>query len=440
MSDELRIPAVLPADKEAEELVLGAIMLAPAIISSLTAELRLNARHFYYDVHGRIFDAMLRIVGRGDGLDPQVIAWELGETTAQGRAVLELLAGPVPAVGNVRQYARRVIEFAEWRGRLANIYDRLQAVAQLDEQAYRDAAARDELVAAGAAGDGLLTPDDLASAWVDRYEASHSPAMPTPWPAINDGLFGGLRSGDVSVWGGWPGMGKSTALDQVMSFLRDIWQKRGETLRACAYVNEMDEIDRVSRLIAGRAQVSFERIMKRTLTPNEIAAALKAAPDLPFAIQPCAGWSVDAIARHARHYRWDICAVDHATRIPARDVADWDHVSRTLADAARQSRAHIMVAVQLNRERAATPVRPMPVLRDLRGTGAWEQDARAVLFVHRREEINRDTGLVDTLEDGVIHLAKVNNGRTGAAERVFLNYPRMRWELDNTQPGAETPF
>jgi replicative DNA helicase len=93
--------------------------------------------------------------------------------------------------------------------------------------------------------------------------------------------------------------------------------------------------------------------------------------------------------------------------------------------------------VQLNRERNDKAARQMPVLRDLRNTGAWEADARNVLFVHRREEVDRDTDLPVLYDDGVLQLAKVSNGRPDA-ERVFLNYGRMRFEELQTSADITT--
>jgi replicative DNA helicase len=168
--------------------------------------------------------------------------------------------------------------------------------------------------------------------------------------------------------------------------------------------------------------------MNRNVNPAEAKKVLKAAGSLPFAMQPCAGWSADAICGHLRRYKWDLAFIDLATRIPAQKTADWDYISGAIADAARQSGTHVILAVQLNRERATSAERPMPVLRDLRNTGAWEQDARNVLFVHRREEIDRDTKVPVLHDDGVIQLAKVSNGQQGVAERVYLNYRRMRFE------------
>lgn len=426
----IRVPSSAPADLHAEQYTLGAILLSPALLERFATELRLRPEHFYWrETHGRVYEAMLAIEERGGGIDVATIRFELeargwlaaGGTGAQlTPALLEQLASGVPVLGNAGEYAARVLELARWRARLASAYGQLEAVGQMREDAFEDA-----YRAAGAldvASDGLMDPEQLGSEWIDWYQAKDSTAITLPWPRLTRALFGGLRPGDTTVLAGHPGMGKSTAGDQILEHA-----KTQHALAGCVYINEMSRIDRVSRLLAARAAVPFRKIMERSLQPGEIKRVIREAPQLPFSMQPCAGWSADAIARHIRHYRWPICFVDLATRIPASTTAEWDHVSGVLNDAARVAGTHLILAVQLNRERNDKAARQMPVLRDLRNTGAWEADARNVLFVHRREEVDRDTDLPVLYDDGVLQLAKVSNGRPDA-ERVFLNYGRMRFE------------
>lgn len=421
----LKAPANPPADVQAESYIISCILLGGGKVADVYAtELRLSARHFWRESYGRMFDAALAIYGRGGGIDHETIRYEIeqrhGKLTQAERAELELVVGAAPDPGNFREYGRRVVELADWRGRLQGVYGQLAAIARMDEQAYRDAVATDELATAG--HEGLLTPEALGLDWLRWMNSDGSDAIPTPWPKINAGLFGGLRPGDTTIMAGWSGMGKSTGGDDILDFA-----KKTKGANACLYPNEMSHIDRVSRLLSSRARVPFRRIMEKNVTPEDARKLLAAARDLPFAMQPCAGWSADAIARHLRRFRWDLAFIDLGTRIPAQKTSDWDHVSGVLADAARQSGTHVIIAVQLNRERATGPVRPMPVLRDLRNTGAWEQDARNVLLLHRREELDPDTGTPVTFDDGVIQLAKVSNGQQGATERVFLDYAGMRF-------------
>lgn len=436
----IRVPEQAPADMNAEQFTLGAIFMSPPLLERFGTELRLRPEHFYWrETHGTVYEAMLTLEERGVGIDTETVRFELerrgvlaaGGTGAQLTvALLQQLASGVPGLGNATEYAGRVIKLAGWRARLSSVYSQLEAIGRTDDDAFEEAYRLATM--ADVDRDGLMGPEDLASEWMDWYEAKESTAITLPWPRLTKALFGGLRPGDTTVVAGHSGMGKSTAGDQLLEHA-----KVTHALAGCVYVNEMSRIDRVSRLLAARARVPFRKIMERTLNPEEVKRVLREAPRLPFSMQPCSGWSADQIARHIRHYRWPIAFVDLATRIPASTTAEWDHVSGVLNDAARVAGTHLFIAVQLNRERNDKAARQMPVLRDLRNTGAWEADARNVLFVHRREEVDRDTDLPVLYDDGVLQLAKVSNGRPDA-ERVFLNYGRMRFEELQTTADTAT--
>lgn len=427
----------VPQDLDAEQLVLGVILLQPRRLDAMLTEARLADSHFHRRSHGAIYAAMVALHERGEGIDAQTVLYELeskfGSLPESARAELELLAGPVPDASNAVRYGQRVVTMAKWRARREKALRRLAAVRSFDEAEYAQLDAEDAVADAG--HDGLLTPDALVDRWMNWYDRPGTDVIPTPWPTINEGLFGGLRPGDTTVLAGWSGVGKTVVGDGVLEH-----GKEERDLSCCAYPNEMSDIDRVSRLLAGRSGVSFRRIMNRKVNPAEAKRILKAAGDLPFAMQPCAGWSADAICAHLRRYKWDVAFIDLATRIPAQNTSDWDYISGAIADAARQSRTHVILAVQLNRERSTGAERPMPVLRDLRNTGAWEQDARNVLFVHRREEIDRDSKVPVMHDDGVIQLAKVSNGQQGVIERVYLNYQRMRYDVLATDDPSRSDF
>lgn len=433
--------APVPQDLEAEQLVLGAALMGNArMMDGLITDIRLAPSHFYRRSFGAIYKAMVDLHERGEGIDSETVRFELearlGRLPDSASSELALMGGIVPAIGNWRQYGQRVVRMARWRERQHHVLSKLVAIETLDEDAYTQLDVEDQVADAG--HDGLIETDALGLQWADWYDRPEGDGdeITTPWPAINDGLFGGLRPGDSTVLVGHSGMGKSVIGDQLLEHVHDT-----HGLTGCAYLNEMSHIDRVSRMLSGRAGVSFSKIMRRNLNPAEARRVMKAAANLPFAMQPVAGWGVDAICAHIRRYRWGIAFIDLATRIPATKTSEWDHVSGAIADAARQSGTHVILAVQLNRERNTSAARPMPVLRDLRNTGAWEQDHRNVLILHRREEIDRETEMPVTHDDGVLMLAKVSNGRQGAAERVYLDYSKMRFNpLATDDPRLQGDF
>jgi replicative DNA helicase len=228
------------------------------------------------------------------------------------------------------------------------------------------------------------------------------------------------------VLGAWPGVGKSTLVDQFAAYVG----RKGK--RPCVYTNEMLRETRVARVISRMTGIAFGRINAKRLNDDEKKAVVKAAANLPFPIQECAGWSASEIGHHIRRHRWDLAIIDLATRIPATKTAEWDAVSGHLTDVAMQTKAHIVLVCQLNLERNKSICKPPPVGRDLRYTGAWYQDASNVLFIHREqvEKVDPQTkeplGVPETKPHGHISVDKGRNGGEGAMG-VYFDSKRIRF-------------
>src|SRR5919109_4434749 len=120
-------PTAPPQNLEAEQSVLGAVLLSDTALPALIIDERLQPEDFYREGHGRIFRAMLDLHTLGEPVDALTLVEHLkqaGELEAiGGRAAVDVLAGSVPAVGNVRQYARIVRENAMLRRLLRASYE-----------------------------------------------------------------------------------------------------------------------------------------------------------------------------------------------------------------------------------------------------------------------------------------------------------------------------
>ena len=120
---------VAPQNLEAEESVLGAMLVAPSAISSVLVEVRLRPDDFYRDSHRAIYRAILSLNDKNEAVDPLTVSAELekrGELQgAGGKPYVHQLAAVVPAVGHARHYAKLVKDEATLR--------RLLGVAQTIE-------------------------------------------------------------------------------------------------------------------------------------------------------------------------------------------------------------------------------------------------------------------------------------------------------------------
>ncbi len=134
-------PITPPQNLEAEQSVLGAVLLSDTALPALIIDERLQAGDFYREGHGLIFSAMLELHGAGEPVDALTLVEHLKQNgqldAVGGRAAIDLLSGSVPAVGNVRQYARIVRENAMLRRLLHAAYD-IQAKVHSHEAPPRE--------------------------------------------------------------------------------------------------------------------------------------------------------------------------------------------------------------------------------------------------------------------------------------------------------------
>src|SRR3954451_14865607 len=107
-------PIAPPQNLEAEQSVLGAVLLSDTALPALIIDERLHPDDFYREAHGVIFAAMLELHTAGENVDALTLVEHLKQSgrleAAGGRATVDLLAASVPAVGHLRQYARIVRE------------------------------------------------------------------------------------------------------------------------------------------------------------------------------------------------------------------------------------------------------------------------------------------------------------------------------------------
>jgi replicative DNA helicase len=420
----IRVPETAPHDEDAEQAVLGAVLLGGGRVLSGLAETGLAPEHFHRAQHGDIYRAMLALERAGEGIDVLTLQAEAKVPAGE----LEILAGSVPDVANWRTYAARILELARWRTFTDACVLGLEAVASLDDVSRETA--KGLLLDDGVRdSDTLQTPERLADRFWDWLDDRETKVIETPFARLNTLLQGGLRPGGTTVIAAWTSMGKSVLVDQILEHARH------QGYQACAYINEMSEEERTARTVAARTGVPFEKILGRDMTPAQWKRVVDSLPGLPFAIQPCAGWTAEEIGAHVRRHRWGIFAVDLATLIPAHSTADWAEVSKQLTIAARRSGSHGLIVVQLNHQRDTAGDRPPPALRDLKWGGHWADDAANVLFVHRND-VELAPGVFEPGADGHLRLAKARNGRTGLLA-VSLDPVRLRFEDDAFARAAE---
>src|SRR5918994_4337248 len=259
---------VPPQNLEAEQSVLGAVLLSDTALPALIIDERLQAADFYRESHGLIFTAMLELHGAGEPVDALTLVEHLKQAgkldAVGGRATVDLLAGSVPAVGNVRQYARIVRENAMLRRLLHAAYE-IQAKVHSHEAPPRELVDLAEQAILEVAHEGrrqdFRAIHDLLSSELDKLERLSAEGLsitgtPSGFEDL-DRITGGFQPGNLIVLAARPGMGKSA----LMANFAEHAALTGRQAVAL-FSLEMSEGELAPRFIASQASVKGDDLRK----------------------------------------------------------------------------------------------------------------------------------------------------------------------------------
>jgi replicative DNA helicase len=431
-----------PQNLEAEQSVLGAVLLSDTALPALIIDERLQPEDFYREAHGLIFQAMLDLHTVGEPVDALTLVEHLKQAglleNVGGRAAVDLLAGSVPAVGNVRQYARIVRENAMLRRLLRASYE-IQARVHSHEAPPRelvDLAERSILeVAHDDRRKDFRAIHDLLSAELDKLEqlSAHGTSItgtPSGFEDL-DRITGGFQPGNLIILAARPGMGKSA----LMANFAEHAALTGKEAVAL-FSLEMSEGELAQRFIASQASIKGDDLRKGKVPQTRWAKILAASNRLAESAlyvddsSDLSVLDVRAKTRRLAQQQADglgLVLIDYLQLMRATGQTDnraeqVGQISRGLKTLARELEVPVIALSQLNRgvEQRADK---RPMLSDLRESGAIEQDADLVMFIYRDEyydEDSEDEGMAE------VHIAKHRNGGLGTVKLTFqAEYPRF---------------
>jgi replicative DNA helicase len=391
-------PLTPPQNLEAEQSVLGAVLLSDTALPALIIDERLQPEDFYREGHGGIYRAMLDLHSLGEPVDALTLVEHLkrsGQLEAiGGRAAVDLLAGAVPAVGNVRQYARIVRENAMLRRLLHAAYD-IQAKVHAHEAPPRelvDMAERAILeVAHEDARKDFRNIQDLLMAELDKLEKlSQEGKSITGTPAGFDDLddiTGGFQPGNLIILAARPSMGKSA----LMANFAEHAALEGD--RAVALFSlEMSEGELAQRFIASQASIKGDDLRKGKVAPSRWPKILQASNRLaqsPLYIDDSSDLSVLDVRAKSRRLAQQhadglgLILIDYLQLMRSHTSADnrveaIGQISRGLKTLARELDVPVVALSQLNRG-VEQRTDKRPVLSDLRESGCLAGETRVYL-------------------------------------------------------------
>jgi replicative DNA helicase len=434
--------AAPPQNLEAEQSVLGAVLLSDTALPALIIDERLQPEDFYREAHGLIFQAMLDLHTVGEPVDALTLVEHLKQSglleRIGGRAAVDLLAGSVPAVGNVRQYARIVRENAMLRRLLHASYE-IQARVHSHEAPPRelvDLAERAILeVAHEDRRKDFRAIHDLLSSELDKLEQLSAEGLsvtgtPSGFEDL-DRITGGFQAGNLIVLAARPGMGKSALMANFAEYAALNSEKA-----VALFSLEMSESELAQRFIASQASIKGDDLRKGKVPParwGKILAASNRLAESSLFIDDSSDLSVLDVRAKTRRLAQQqadglgLVLIDYLQLMRATGQSDnraeqVGQISRGLKTLARELEVPVIALSQLNRGvEQRSDKRPM--LSDLRESGAIEQDADLVMFIYRDEYYDEDSE-----EEGIaeVHIAKHRNGGLSTVKLTFQGeYPRF---------------
>ena len=420
-----------PAHLEAEQSVLGAILVRPSALDELVDQI--YEEDFYREAHAKIYHAMVDLHGANFPVDlVTVCAYLKDRNQLEGVGGPVFLAGLSEAVGfatNVAFYAKLVREKAVLRrlldttqeiagGCLAQVDNVEEFVAQAEIQiseAMEERGAKDFSLAD-------LVPDEI-----QRVEALHEHrdqilGVATGFTDL-DQLTAGFQKSDLIIIAARPSMGK-TALAVNISYNAASLK---EPVPVAFFSLEMSKEQLVRRLFASEGRIDASRLRTGRMqaeewaTLNMVGGPLSDAPIRIIDRARATSLEIKAQARRMKsRHGTGLIVVDYLQlmRDPRAKSREQEiaRISGDLKAMAKELDVPVVALAQLSRECEKRPNK-RPKLSDLRESGALEQDADVVIYIYRDQIYRKDSPDKGIAE---IEVAKQRNGPVGMLKLAFL--------------------
>lgn len=440
---DLRLP---PQNVDAEQSILGAVLLEN---SALNKALEVIVEEdFHRGAHRTIFAGMLELSERNEVVD-QITLTELLKTKGQleqvgGAAYVAELVQAVPSASNIRHHCKIVREKSLLRGliRIATDvvskgYDELVESSDLLEYAEREIFRLGQ----GRVDRSFVAMHQIVKESVELVDRLFSrkeriTGVPTGFRVIDD-ITAGLQPSDLIIIAGRPSMGKTSLALGIAEYA---------AIRANLTVGifslEMSQAQLVLRMLSSQAFLDSHALRTGQLTPEDWRSLCDAADRLERAkifIDDSGGLTVQQMRGKARRLKseqgLDLLIIDYLQLMQGHSRAESrqqeiSDISRALKAFAKELDIPVLALSQLSRA-VENRKPPIPVLADLRESGAIEQDADIVMFIYRDEVYNPETeekGLADIL------IRKHRNGPTGDRQLTFQERYAKFADLETHHP------
>ena len=430
--DEALIKRVLPHSVEAEQSVIGSMLMdREAIISA--SEIVTGA-DFYQHQYGVMFESMVELFNEGKPVDLVTLQNRLKEKDVPPEvSSLEFvrdIVTTVPTSANVKTYANIVREKAVLR-RLIKVNEEIEGLCYAGKDkleyilSHTEKAVFDLLQSKGS---GEFVPiRQVALNVLEKIETASKnqgtvTGVPTGFIDL-DYRTSGFQPSDFILIAARPSMGKTAF---VLNVVDHVAVKKG--LPCMVFSLEMSKEQLVNRMLSMESNVDSQKLRTGTLTDADwdaVVEGIAVIANSKLIIDDTPGISIMDLRSKCRkmklEYGLSVVIIDYLQLMSGSGKGgenrqqEISEISRSLKALARELNAPVIALSQLSR---ACETRPdhRPMLSDLRESGAIEQDADVVMFLYRDDYYNKDTDMPNIAE---VIIAKQRNGPIGTIQLMW---------------------
>lgn len=427
--EEMTTTAGVPHSREAEEAVIGAVLINPEVYYDLAQFL--SPDDFYIHRLRWVWEAFNNLHERRMPFDLLTVSEELANQgqleEVGGAAFLTALLNQVPTTLHAEAYGK-MVEAASIRRKMLTAANKIATLAYNESEMVETVMGEAEKaifnVSERKMRHDVKTIRAVLSQFYDRMgelslRADDIVGVPTGFIDL-DRMMGGLQPSDLLILAGRPGQGK-TAMMLTIAHNAALLHKK----RVAIFSLEMSNEQVVQRLIAQETGIDSQRLRTGKLTEDDwpvFTHAIETLSETRIFLDDTPSLTPLQLRTKCRRlhmeYGIDLVILDYLqlmtgeTRSDNR-VQEVSYISRSLKQLARELNVPLLAAAQLSRavEQRADKE---PQLSDLRESGSLEQDADIVMFIHRGDE--KDPAMKDVTH---LKVAKHRNGPVGTIDLIF---------------------
>ncbi len=389
----------LPYSVEAEQAILGSIIIDPKCISDVAVQIK--TEYFYIPQHKEIYEAITSMYELSQSIDFVSLLERLKKDGVYdetgGKSYLTQLVQSVPSSANVLTYVAIVRERYYARALMGAAQNIIKDINEnvLDSGRLLDSAEQRIFeIRQGRDISGLThIKQVIESETYDRLSKIADPETKNDYIGIPSGIgeldkmITGLNKSDLIILGARPGMGKTSF---ALNIARNVAVTGGKTV--CFFSLEMTRDQLAQRMLSSEAAIKSEKLRSGELTVDEWTRLTQAGENLSKAeiyFDETSSITVPQMkAKLRRMKKVDLVVIDylglmHSAKQTDNRVQEISEITRSLKIMAKELKVPVIACAQLSRATEVKGKSHRPALSDLRDSGSIEQDADIVLFLYR---------------------------------------------------------